>query len=326
MKKRYSGIAVLLLCVSLVLNGCSILGKDFVFTFHLGSRDVFSIGGTSCSVAEAKVFLCNYQNLYGEIYGQSLWEDESVAEDLETYVKDVTIEQLAQMVSMDLLAEEQGISLTEDELSLVEQAAEEYYNSLTDEEISYMGIRLSHIEGLYEKYALAEKLYETLTADIETEISEDEARVVEVLQIYVTDSSKAAAVQAGIESDTDFSTLAAQYNTAENIDITVKRGDYDEAIEEAIFALDDEEITDCIETDDGYYFFKCLDKNVEDLTAENKELIEQQQLKEAFNDVYDEYLSGLSSSYNQRLWDKVEMDTSGTITTNSFFSVYESYF
>ena len=62
------------LAVSVFFAGCSIGGKEIVVTSGVGSKDVFKIGGDSCNQTEAKVYLANYQNIYGKSYGIDLWE------------------------------------------------------------------------------------------------------------------------------------------------------------------------------------------------------------------------------------------------------------
>ena len=57
-----------------LLSGCSIGGKEVILTSGMGSRDVFRIDGVTFSLTEAKVYLANFQNIYGKTYGIDLWE------------------------------------------------------------------------------------------------------------------------------------------------------------------------------------------------------------------------------------------------------------
>ena len=70
---------------------------------------------------------------------------------------------------MAQIAEQENIALDDDEKSKVSKAAEEYYKSLSDEEIDFMDIKKSSMEDIQSEYALAMKLYTTLTKDIKTE-------------------------------------------------------------------------------------------------------------------------------------------------------------
>ena len=172
---------------------------------------------------------------------------------------------------MDLLAQSQGTTLSEEELAQVAKASEEYYNSLSEAEISYMGgVTKGDIEEYYEHYALAQKLYNSLTNGVNGEVSDDEARVIEIMQIYVTSKDKAAEVSEKLAAGEDFATVANNYNELSSIQITVARDDLSQKVEDVAFNLDNDEISDEIETDNGYYFIKCLNKYDEELTEANK--------------------------------------------------------
>ena len=319
-------LAFLLLAAAFVLGGCSIERDDMMVLFPGGSKDLMQIGETKCPLSYAKVFLANYQNIYGEAYGIDLWTHESPDFELGDYVKETAVSNLARIISMDELAAEQGITTGDAEEEKAKKAAEEYYDSLSPEEIEWIGISKEELTDLYLRYALAEKLYQSLTRDVNREISEDEARVMTIQEIYTTDSAAAAAIVTALADGTDFATLAAQYTENAQVERNIKRGDLPAQVEEAAYALDSDGISPMVETEGGWYFIKCINKNVEDLTAENKLVIEQNREKEASDDVYDKFVSDLSSSLNEDLYNSIELQTDGSITTDSFFSVYEKNF
>lgn len=71
---------------------------------------------------EARVVLTNYQNMYDRTYGINLWEHGFKDRELETYVKDLTISRLAQIMAMDYLAQDNGIVLEEEEQAKIKEA------------------------------------------------------------------------------------------------------------------------------------------------------------------------------------------------------------
>ncbi len=326
MKKNRLRVAVCVLCMSLLLGGCRIGNREIVVSGTLTDKQVFKINKTACGLKEARVYLTNYQNIYGTAYGIDLWKHDFGENSLEKYVKDITLEKLAYVVTMDLLAESQGVALTEEEMAQAGEAAKEYYASLSQEEIEYLGVTESDILEYYSHYALARKLYQSLTSSVNEEVSDDEARVIEMMQIFVRDGTKAAEVAARLENGDDFASVANNYNQLSAIQVTVSRDELPEEVEQVAFQLDDGEISGKIETDGGYYFVKCLNKYNEELTEANKSNIVEKREKEAFDDVYNTYVFGLSSDLNQELWENLELDTSGTISTDSFFEVFEKYF
>ena len=119
--------------------------------------------------------------------------------------------------------------------------------------------------------------------------------------------------------------VANNYNELSAIQVTVSRDDLPDEVEEVAFQLDDNAVSGMIAAGNGYYFIKCLNKYNEELTEANKSNIVEKREKEAFDDVYNEFVASLSSRLNTDLWDGIELITDGSIQTNSFFAVFEKY-
>ena len=328
MKRQFlMKIGSLLLIITLLtgLCGCKIGGKEIVVNTSLSGTEVFRIGSVTCSLAKAKVVLLNYQNLYGTVYGVNLWEQESGGDSLAEYIKDLTISQLAKVVAMNLLAEEKRVALTDTEKKRLTDAASEYYETLNAEERSYLKVNKSDIEDLYLWYGLADKLYQTLTEDVHEEVSDDEARVMTAQQIFVTSKESADAVVASLAQGTEFTTVQATYNEGDQTEWSFGRTDVPDEVEQVAFALSDGETSGMIEAEDGYYFIKCISHYDQELSDANKETIYENRKKEAFDDVYDEFVEKTSSRMNETLWDSVEPEWKDSLSTDSFFTVLEEH-
>ena len=74
---RKSKIAAVVLSISVFLGGCSLGKTDIVFTTGLSSNEVFKIEHEKVSLAEAKVYLCNYQ-IYMEMSMESICGNSSI--------------------------------------------------------------------------------------------------------------------------------------------------------------------------------------------------------------------------------------------------------
>ena len=311
--------------LSMALTGCQIGNKDIVVSGTLSSRQVFTLDKSACSLKEAKVYLANYQNIYGTAYTIDLWQHDFGDASLLDYVKDITLEELTRVYTMDLLAQSQEVTLSEDETAKVAEAAKEYYASLSEDETAYMDVAEADIAEYYTHYALAQKLYHSLTNGVNEEVSDDEARVMEIMQIYVTDEDRAHEVEQKLAQGDDFASVANNYNELSAIQVTVSRDDLPDEVDEVAFQLDDNAVSGMIAAGNGYYFIKCLNKYNEELTEANKSNIVEKREKEAFDDVYNEFVASLSSRLNTDLWDGIELTTDGSIQTNSFFAVFEKY-
>ncbi len=314
-----------LLAALLLLSGCQIGGRDIVVSGIAGSKDVFRIGGASCSLKETKVYLANNRNIYGTACGVNLWEHDFGDNSLTKYIKDVTLDELTKIYCMNLLAQSREMTLSEDETEAVTEAAKEYYEGLSADELLYMGVLEADIREYYTHYALARKLYSSLTNGVNEEVSDDEARVMEIMQIYVSDAAKAAEVRAKLKNGDDFAAVANNYNELSAIQITVSRDGLDEEVEKTAFSLDNDEISGMITVENGYYFIKCLNKYDVELTEANKSNIVEKREKEAFDDVYNAFVSSLSSDINNEVWTGITLDMEGGIKTDSFFEVFEKH-
>ena len=331
MKRKFITLCIAVALFSSTLTGCTIGNTEIVLNMNsVGRNHVFSINGNKCTKEEARLYLCNYQNIYGSAYGLNLWDyDYSKIEEgasLEDYVKDVTLSELANIMCMEQLAKQQELTLTEEELQKVNAAADEYYKSLSRKEISYIGLDKNELKSFYEKYALAQKLYNSLTQGINEEVSDDEARVIRIQQIYVKSEETATQVQQKLVNGEKFDSLASNYNEAGVIERNLARGEYPEVVDNVVFHLDNGEESGMITTEQGYYFIKCLNKFDEELTEANKENIIVKRRKEQFDDKYIEFVETSQFELNESVWDDIKVDTSGDIKTSSFFEVYEKYF
>ena len=324
MKKRISRVFAISCIISIMLTGCQFGEKKFVLDLHrVGKSTVFSIDDTECYVKEAKLYLCNYKNLYGNAYGVDLWESDLDKTSLEEYVRGVTLNELTKVYCMNMIAQQQGITLTDKEKKQISVVAEEYYQSLSSDEISYFAVSEEELMEIYQRYAITKKIFEALTQEIDAEVSDDDARVIRMQQIFVSDDDIAKMIKSELKKDTDFMSLAGTYNELETSELDVSRGKLPREVEDIAFEMDNGEISSAIKTENGYYFIKCLNKFQKELTEANKTIILQQREKEVFENVYRDFVDHAKFQLNQKVWDSIEIDDMREFKTNTFFECFE---
>ncbi len=321
-KLKLVGLSALFL---LTFSGCKVTGSEVVVNADHIDNKVFKIKEEVCTLPEARVVLTNYQNIYDTMYGIDLWEHGFKDNQLENYVKDMTVSRLAQIMAMDYLAQENEVALSEEEQAKVKEAAEAYFASLNAAEKEYMQVKQGDIETLYMRYGLANKLYTFLTQGVNDEVSDEEARVMEAEQIFVSDKEKAKEVSQQIKEGNDFLTVANRYNEAAEVEVFFSKNNVEQEVADAVFSLENGEVSKKIKTDDGYYFVKCINHYDQERTDDNKSVILEERRKEAFDDVYQGFLKDLPSEFNEELWDGVKVELNKDLTTDSFFQVYEKY-
>jgi foldase protein PrsA len=323
-KKRLLSAALTGVLSAGILTGCG--NTKIVVTTGLSSNELFRIGSVSCMLPEALVYLTNQKNQYENIYGIEMWEHDFGDMTLEDYLKSQVVSQLAQVKSMVLLAEDREITLDEEEMDQAARAAETYYTSLSDEEVKILKVDQEEIQNMYEDYCLAYKAYEQITDDVTVEISDDEARIIQLEQIYVPEENLAKELKDKLDEGEDFDGLAANYSRASQNVISIARGDKDETYEDVAFNLGNGEISEIFAADDGYYILKCLSTYLQEESEENKVKVAQQQKTERFQTIYSELMEDTLSEFQQKLWDQVSFADYENVKTSSFFEVYEEYF
>ena len=308
-------------------SGCRVGDEEVTISRGMADNEVFLIDGKVCTLPVMKLVLMNNMNLHGESYGIDLLQNEDlkVQKKFEQYVKKTSMDEITRVYSMVALANAQGVTLTDEQKELAQWAGEDCFKSLTDEEVSYLAITEEQVQDIYEKYALADKLYRVLVQDVNEEVSDDEARIMEVRQIYTTNEEQARKAVADLKAETEFSTVAANYNEADEIMLTLQRGMLPEEAEEIAFSMENGEISDLIETDQGYYIFYCDNKFDEEQTQIHKKDIIEQRKQEAFHSVYDPFLETINSKLNESVWTNISTREMEQYSYEDFYVIYEKY-
>ena len=331
------------------LAGCGSgdgIGTKVVLTTGFDKDEVFRIETSSCKLPELMVYLTTIQNRYESVYGREIWETNADGVTLEENVKNIALAQIAQIKTMNLMAEQYEVDLDEEEKARAENAAKAYYETLGEREIELMGVSEKTIKALYTELARAEKMYQYTIKDINPEISDDEARTITVQHIliktYALDGTgkkieyteearqeaydKAREALALAKDGEDFDALIRRYSEDDKSTYSFGKGEMEEAFETAAFNLGTGEISDVVETEFGYHIIKCINTFDREETDANKIKIVEQRREEAFGREYDAYVETLTRNLNEELWDTVNFIHDEDVSTQNFFEVYASYF
>lgn len=343
--KRTGAIAVVILFLLGMLTACG--GKKVVFTTGFGKDEVFRIGSVYCTTPELMVYLTNTQNRYENVYGKEVWNVSKDGVTLEENVKETVLARMAQVKTMYLLAEEYQLVLEEAEAEKVDAAAQEYFDSLSDREKELMGVDVETIRQLYTEYALADKVYEYIIRDVNPEISDDEARTITVQHIFLrtymldgdgnrvdySDAAKKTVYEKACEireqavlGEADFADLASKYSDDTVITYSFGKGELEEAVEAAAFQLETDEVSQVVETENGYQIIKCLSTFDREQTDLSKLEIVEERKKEVFGEEYNTFVESLTRQLNTKLWNEVSLIHDEEVTTTGFFDIYDKYF
>ncbi len=346
--KRICLLLTLAIFAGVFLMGCGdgTLPTEVVLTSDFLEDEVFRIEGHPCMKNEVMVYLANSENQYSEVFGDRIWQVPVGDKTLADSYKDNILARIAQIKTMNILAPQYEVVLDEEEEAKINAAAREYFESLTQAEQEYLNVDMDVIAKLYREFAIANKLYETITKDVNPEISDDEARTITVRTILVktystdengrripfTDEEKKSAlariasIRQKLNEGVAFEVLASDYNEDTQNEYSFGRGVMPPEFEEAAFNLGAGEVSDIVETEYGYHLIYCVTTFNPEETDANKVKIVEKRKQEAFDEVYNNFLTTLTSNLNKPLWDSIHYDTGRGVTTTDFFDIYDKYF
>lgn len=282
--------------------------------------NVIKVGSEQVTYREVLIYLLQLKNKYEPTAGSEIW-DRKVS-DTETFgdqAKQELIDEITELKVIKQQAKQLDIELSSDETLEVSASVKEYMGNITKEDQEKYGITEEMVQKVLEENYLAQKVYNIATNEVDTNISDDEAKQikVEMLEVMTNGTDKdgtkieldkdqkkdakkrAEQLRKQATKEEDFAGFATANTDASKVDLTFGKGDYPQ-LEEAAFALKQGEISKVIETDEGYVILKLISAFDEEATNAKKESI----IEQAQNKLFAEKYKAWSGEY------KVTQDTS----------------
>lgn len=269
------------------------------------------------------------RNRYQNIYTSQIWsvEDKARGGDFEDRLTEQIRQFFMELGTMNLLAEENGIELTSQEKDSLKRLSEQYYGLLSKADRDYIGADQEEVYDLYCEYYRADKLVTELTSDQNLEISDAEAKVIQVQPIAVSDRQTAEEVLAQVQAEgADFSAIAKKYARDGGAVVQMERNERQSELEKAAFALEQDEVSGIVEDGGAYYILKCTNAYDEAATAARKKKLAQEKKNNAFQKIYAPFADSHVVVYDEKMWDDIHFEGGEESTTTNFFELYHSYF
>ncbi|MBQ4530090.1 MAG: peptidyl-prolyl cis-trans isomerase [Lachnospiraceae bacterium] len=317
---------------ALFLTGCNAKDTDTVATVY----------GTPVTVGEAGLFATYQQAQYEAFYSMYLgttvdwsqtYEGDKTMED---QTKEGVLEQFKKMQIVASHAADYNISISEEEQAKIEEAATKLIEANDEKAQKALHMSKESAVSLFETYYLYNKVSEVMVADVNTEVSDEEAAQKKMSYIEfslagttdeegntveLTEDEKAA-VKAKAEAVVTAG-AAEMENAITGTDYSVLEATFDEesdtldtAVYEAANKLKEGEMSSVIETETAYYVVR-LDSNFDkEATESKKESIVEERKTEAFDKVYegweteeDAFVLDESAWKSIRFKDKISLKT-----------------
>ena len=315
------------------------------------TQPAITVDDETISLGEAAFFLRAQQaetltmmQMYGFVSGNSFWSQTSEGEDGKTstygeQLKTTVRDELAQYVLLRRHAADYDVELPETVTEAAATSAKSIYESNT-ETLEEMGTTEEDIREVMELYAYPELMMEPMTADVDLEVTDEEAAQSRVIYVRTrlqetgedgtttdaSDETKAeykadleellGQMQEAGEVDEDSVREMADAIDEENIMVgATSYGEGDaylpqEVLDAAAALQDGETYGEVIETSDGYYYLvhmlAVLDRDATDL---KKNTIASERQQEAFDEMVQEWVDAADISTGEN-WESLTVQDS----------------
>lgn len=327
MKKALNITAVL---AFLIIIGCAVYVKlisaDKSIYISTGFKEnvIAKADGEEITLGEVMVLLADAKIEYEEMFGADIWDEKMGQQPFDEYVIQMIRARITRQKCMNVLARNRGIVLSAAQEQNVEKAAAEYMELLSKEQLKALGVNKQLLMQMYTEAVLAGRIFDDLTLEVDTEISEDAARVISIQYIRTMDRSSADKVKQRLQDGESFMSLVKENNPYE-YEYILRRGEMERSFEQAAFALATGEVSPVVETSMGFYIIMCVNDYDRIKTASNKERIVSGRRLEAFNEIFEKYEAEQYVEYDEEQWKNMDVKTM-PVCNASFNKIFEKYF
>lgn len=324
-RKKKLIAAVIVAFVSLLIFGyIKFFNGTFIYiSTGFGKDGLLKTGNKKASVMEADILLSDAKSEYEDLFGTDIWNQSVGDVKFDEYVKEQVKAKLERVYCMNVLADKKGVVLSRNHKTAVSDAAEEYYNSLSDEKRNEFNITKEKLVNMFTSFAIADTLYNDLTDNLDIEVSYDEARVITVQYICADTLEDIKKAQERLDNKEIFYVVAKDYN-GEEYERECRRGELDENFENAAYNLKSGEVSDIVESDGRYYIIKCNSDNDKSKTEANKTAILEKRKLEAFNSEFESFEAKQYVEFNNKAWNEIKLTSIGNINVK-FEEVFNSH-
>lgn len=286
---------------------------------------VLTVGKTEVTYRELLIYQLQIKNKYEPSLGADVWN--FTIEDGKTFSDMAKEELLSEITKIKVVVQEAkklGIALEDSEKDEVQTQVVEYLEKVTESDQKKYGITQDVVRHVLEDNYLADKVYTVTTNEVNTDISNEEAKQIKLQMLMVMTNGedkngtkialnetekKTAKKRAdtmhekALETD-DFEKFANSNTDAAYVNLTLGKGDNPE-IETTAFSLKEGDISPVIETQEGYVILKLISDFDEDATAQKKEEIIEKQRDTIFVAKYKVWSGDYKITQDAKLWNLV---------------------
>ena len=331
-KRRAAAVGIAGMMAVTGLTGCGSMNNDDV---------VATVGKSEIKLGVANFYARMQQAQYETYYaglmgttGEEMWSKETDGKTYEQTVKSDVIKSLENLYILKQHMADYDISLTDDEKKAIKKAADEFdeNNALEDKEA--VSGYTKYVKELLELETIQPKMKAAMTADVDTDVSDEEAAQKAMKYVYFTytksdtDSTSTMSDDEKAEVKKKAESFAENLKNSDTKDIDIAANEAGLEVQTATFdsestspnadlvkaadALETEgDVTDAIETDSGVYVAKLTSMLDRTATDTKKQSIVAERKQDAYDSQIKKWRKATDISVKKSVWKKVDFQKQG---------------
>ena len=340
--KKFTALALAVVtAASVAMTGCGSRIDEDAVVDTLGDKEI-SLGLANFMAQYTAVSYDSYITMgYAK---ENMWSQDlsGNGKTMQDNVKDGILTQIQTNYLLEDHMKDYGVEITDEELSDIDTAAQQFMDDNSKEAIRTMGAKKEYVAEMLRLNLIQKKMHNAIIATVDTEVSDEEAaqRTFSYIKVsteahyddsknYVeyTDDEKAelekTAEKIAEEAKTDFDAAATDngytvstysYGSDEIGEDGTATGSMDASIITAADALKEGEVSSMISVDGkGYYVIRLDSEFDRDATDKEKETIVSQRQSDKYTEVCDSYKEEKEWTVNDDVWAAVNFDKLYTI-------------
>lgn len=349
--RRYRKLIAILLCICLMvpmLSGCGEKKEEPEQTSN--GTLVFQYGNNLVTKGEIYIYIETVRERYELQYGSDVWQtvlpDGGEGASMENLTREEVVNEIVRVKTLCAHAEEFGIVLSDEELSELNQKADNFCDGLTDEQLQSMEITKEKAEKVMQENAIASKVEAKILDDRKIEISDEEARMTTFYDMYFEcysmDENGVVTPYTEEQKDQQYrnalqacATLAAtdlrdfagvaigrlaeyyQLNEAKMQTMSPSQilETYGQDVYDLLYSMENGQYSTVVETQYGYHVFQMIAKTDQTKTNEQKIVLYNQQVQEALSETLTKWQTQIDPVFKYP--DSVDMDVYDSIVNET---------
>lgn len=326
--KRILVLGMAVVMVGTLLTGCTKLKKEDVVATVGDSKITGDIANFYARYQQAQ-----YETSYGSLLGDNMWEQEvSSGETYEDTMKVTILESLEQLYVLEDHMKDYEVTISDEEKTKIEDAAAKFIKANKADAKEAISADTKTVTRVLTLLTIQEKMYTAMTADVSTEVTDEEAAQKSMQYIafdFNTTDENGATVEADDATKAEFKEKAdaflagakeaedfAAYTTEAGYEVKPATFDKETTtpspeLIKAADALEEGALTEVVATDTAYYVAKVTSLLDRAATDTKKTGIVNQRKQDQYKSIYDGWKKDTKITEDKKNWKKISFIKEG---------------